>query len=368
MRHGLEARATSDGRDPIKLIHDRFDVAFVFFGGLIQVSSFNFRPSANMPLIDKPLSELQSYQGLNPRPADFDAYWDASLAEMAAVDPRVELLPSSVISPKIAECFDLWFTGVGGARVHAKYLRPRGATGRCPAVLQFHGYTGNSGDWFDKLAYVSQGYCVAMLDCRGQGGLSEDAGSVKGNTLRGQVIRGLDDPDSSKLLFRSIFLDTAQLARIVIGFPEVDPTRVGAMGGSQGGALTIACAALEPRIKLAASVFPFLCDYRRVWEMDLAKDVYEELRTYFRFFDPLHERENEVFTKLGYIDIQFLAPRIRGEVLMFTGLMDVVCPPSTQFAVYNKIKSRKQMVIYPDFGHEGLPGQGDKSFKFMQGL
>ena len=53
---------------------------------------------------------------------------------------------------------------------------------------------------------------------------------------------------------------------------------------------------------------------------------------------------------------------------MFTGLMDTICPPSTQFAAYNKITAKKDMVIYPDFGHEALPGQSDRSFKFMQGL
>ena len=56
-----------------------------------------------------------------------------------------------------------------------------------------------------------------------------------------------------------------------MGLPEVDADRVAATGGSQGGALTLACAALEPRIKRAAPVFPFLCDYQRVWEMDLAR-------------------------------------------------------------------------------------------------
>ena len=53
---------------------------------------------------------------------------------------------------------------------------------------------------------------------------------------------------------------------------------------------------------------------------------------------------------------------------MFTGLMDTVCPPSTQFAAYNKITSRKEMVIYPDFTHEALPDQGDRVFNFMQKL
>jgi len=285
---------------------------------------------------------------------------------MRALDPRVELEPYP-LKTHHAECFHLWFTGVGGARVHAKYLRPKNAPEPHPAVLLFHGYSGNSGDWADKLAYVSQGYSVAALDVRGQGGLSEDPGGVKGNTLRGHIIRGLDDAPE-KLFFRQVYLDCAQLARIVMSMPEVDAKRVGATGGSQGGGLTLACAALEPGIKRAAPVFPFLCDYKRVWEMDLAVAAYEELKTYFRLFDPLHEREEAVFTRLGYIDNQHLAHRIRAEVMMFVGLMDTVCPPSTQFAAYNKIEAPKSVVIYPDYGHEGLPGANDRVFDFMAGL
>jgi len=321
-----------------------------------------------MPLIDKPLAELFHYQGINPRPDDFDAYWDEALRELDATDPQPELIPSTTISPRQSEAFDLWFTGVGGARIYAKYVRPKEHRDPCPAVLQFHGYSGNGGDFLGRLAWAGERICAAAMDARGQGGRSEDLGGVKGTTRNGHIIRGLDDPDPRKLLFRQIFLDTAQLARVVMGFEEVDASRVGAMGGSQGGALTLACASLEPRIKLAAPVFPFLCDYRRVWEMDLAKGAYEELSYYFRMFDPRHEREDEVFTRLGYIDCQHLAPRIRAEVLMTTGLMDPICPPSSQFAAYNKITSKKDVVIYPDYGHEALPGEADRTFNFMLGL
>jgi cephalosporin-C deacetylase len=198
--------------------------------------------------------------------------------------------------------------------------------------------------------------------------LSEDAGGAVGNTYHGHIIRGLDDAlngSPQKLLFRQIFLDTAQLAKIVMDMPDVDAERVGANGGSQGGALTVACAALEPRIKRAAPSFPFLCDYKRVWEIDLAKDAYRELTDYFRHFDPRHSRENEVFESLGYVDIQFLANRIKAEVLWSISLMDTICPPSSQFAAYNKITSAKSMDIYPDFGHETLPGYSDRVFDFM---
>ena len=319
-----------------------------------------------MPLIDKPLSELVTYQGINPRPDDFDQFWDDALDEMHAVDPKLELIPADFQVP-FADCFDLYFTGVRGARIHAKYLRPKDRPTPHPAVIQFHGYSGSSGDWNDKLGLVAMGCSVATLDCRGQGGKSEDTGSVKGTTLRGHIIRGLDDCPEN-LLYRQIFLDTAQLAGLVMDLPEVDENRVGAMGGSQGGALTLACASLEPRIKRAAPMFPFLCDYRRVWEMDLAKKAYEELRIFFRLHDPNHEKIDHWFTTLGYIDCQHLAPRIKAEILMAVGLMDDVCPPSSQYAAFNKITSPKQTVIYPDFGHEGLPGFIDKSLQFMAKL
>ena len=93
-----------------------------------------------------------------------------------------------------------------------------------------------------------------------------------------------------------------------------------------------------------------------------------ELHEWFRRFDPLHEREEALFTQLGYIDVQHLAPRIQADVQMAVGLMDTVCPPSTQFAAYNKITSPKDLRIYHDYRHENLPGNSDATFQFMMGL
>lgn len=324
-----------------------------------------------MPLsFDLPYEQLITYPGTNPCPADFDSYWDNGLSVMNSIDPKVELIPADFQTSNI-ECFHLYFTGVGGAMVHAKLLRPKNVEKPHPAILLFHGYTGSSGDWFDKLGFAAAGFTVAALDCRGQAGLSEDKGNVIGNTLHGHIIRGLDDAlrgDPGKLLFQQIFLDTAQLAKIVMEMPDVDENRIGIMGGSQGGALTIACAALEPRIKRAAALYPFLSDYKRVWEMDQAKDAYKELQEYFRHSDPNHKKENKIFEMLGYIDIQFLAPRIKADVLWGIGLMDTICPPSSQHAVFNKITSPKNMTIFPDFGHEQLPGFSDQAFQFLLNL
>lgn len=317
-----------------------------------------------MPLLfDMPLESLPLYQGVNPRPDDFDDYWDAALAELASVDPQMELIPADFQAP-YADCFHMYFTGTGGARVHAKLLRPQDTATPHPALLMFHGYSGDSGDWQSKLGYVAAGFTVAALDCRGQGGRSEDVGGVPGWTLRGHIVRGLEGTPED-LLFRHIFLDTARMAQLVIAMDGVDASRIGATGGSQGGALTLACASLEPRVKRAAPIYPFLCDYKRVWDIDQDKDAYAELREWFRKFDPRHEREEEIFTRLGYIDVQFLAPRIRAEVLMGVGLMDQICPPSTQYAAFNRITSPKETAIYPDYGHEKLPDMDDRIFQWM---
>lgn len=320
-----------------------------------------------MPILDMPLEELVKYGGRNPKPADFDEYWDAALSEMRAIDPKPAFTPAKPKYKNI-ECFDLYFTSTKGAKIYAKFLKPKKVEGKLPAVLCFHGYSSSSNSWNEYAIYAEEGYVVAALDCRGQAGLSEDTGGVKGNTLNGHIIRGLDNEDPHALMFRDIFLDTAMLARIVMDLDYVDEKRVGCFGGSQGGGLTIACASLVPEIKIAVPQFPFLCDYKRVWEMDLAENAYSELKWYFRSKDPRHEREEEIFTKLGYIDLQFLAPRIKADITMFTGLMDNICPPSTQFAAYNKMTCNKKYIIYPDFGHEGFPEHNEILWEIMQNL
>ena len=118
-----------------------------------------------MPIVDMPVRELEAYMGSSPRPRDFDEYWARALAALDAQNLQVEFVPAAFQAPG-AECFDLYFTGVGGSRVHAKFLKPAGVAGKVPAVLQFHGYSGSAGDWTGKLGYVLAGFCVAALDCR----------------------------------------------------------------------------------------------------------------------------------------------------------------------------------------------------------
>jgi len=324
-----------------------------------------------MPALDFPLEKLQSYQGSSPRPKDFDAYWDKALTELDSLGTDFTLEPAEFSAPGV-RCQYLYFTGAGGAKVACKFLCPEsafnGSPAKIPAIAMFHGYSWHSGGWMDKLPYAYAGYAVLAMDVRGQMGLSEDNLVVPGNTLRGHIIRGLFGNDPEKLFFRNVYLDAAQTARILMNMDFVDENRVGATGGSQGGALTLVCAALEPRVKMNAPIFPFLSDYKRTWEMDLFKDAYDELSYYIRSLDPRHLRIDEMFNMLGYIDIANLVPRIKGETYMFITLQDNICPPSTQFAAYNRITAKKSCEIYPNHGHESLPDSAELIYNFFKKL
>ncbi|MGV2639823.1 prolyl oligopeptidase family serine peptidase [Clostridium perfringens] len=319
-----------------------------------------------MAILDMSLEKLYEYRGISPLPEDFDEFWNSQLRELDDLDIKLELKKADFESP-IAECYDLYFNGIDGTRIYAKFMKPKEVKGKMPALLEFHGYEERSNDWSNNLHYVASGMCVAVMECRGQDYLKEDSCKFKSFKSKGNIVRGLVE-GREKLLFKNIFLDTAILARIVMNMEWVDEERVFATGGSQGGALALACAALENRIKGVYAYYPFLCDYKRIWVMDLGGDSYEELIRYFKFIDPNHENEEYVFNTLGYIDIKNMVHRIKGKVNMAIGLRDDICPPSIQFAAYNNILCEKELVLYDSGQKPYLLNLKDKIYKWAINL
>ena len=291
-----------------------------------------------MPMIDMPLEEMRTYRGSSPCPAGFDEYWDAQIRLVDEMELSWTCTPNEYTSEKIV-CYDLVFQGIDGAAVHAKYVRPNGDQ-EVPLILEFHGYRGRSRTWLELISFCSLGHAVIAMDCRGQAGESCDPGTgcsaSASPSVSGHIIAGILG-DISDLYYRKVFIDTLILARIALSLEGIDTGRITTFGGSQGGALALVCAALEPRIDASLSLYPFLSDYRRVWEMDLDTNAYDGLRYLFKHFDPEHAREEELFERLGYIDVKNLAQRIHGTCILGTGLIDTICPPSTQFAVYNNL-------------------------------
>ena len=108
--------------------------------------------------MDMPLLQARQYLGSSPKAADYDAFWQEALEELDTVDANAQW-EDAPMQFSCARCQWLRFQSVGGTQICAKVLRPKTA-GVHPAVLMFHGYTADSGDWLSLLPYAAEGFVV----------------------------------------------------------------------------------------------------------------------------------------------------------------------------------------------------------------
>ena len=139
-------------------------------------------------------------------------------------------------------------------------------------------------------------------------------------------------------------------------------SRVGVTGGSQGGGLSLAVAALDKRPKVCMADIPYLCHYERAVDM-AAVMPYLEISDYIKIYP---QRERQVFRTLSYFDNMNLAPRLTTNVLMSVGLQDDCCPPSTGFATFNHLATNKELKIYRYHKHEDIVPHWAVKFAWAQ--
>lgn len=312
-----------------------------------------------MPRVDMPIEELENYMGSSCCPDDFLKYWETQKRIVEDLfekeDWKEEIsfqMKEKVFKNCYAKYYEISFQSIDGASIYVKYVRPN-SDQAVPVVLQFHDYEKASRSWFQLTRFPGIGYAVLAMDCRGQGGNSQDIHTTNGPTCAGYVMKGIQD-SVDDMYYRFVYIDALIVSKIAEKLNNIDKEQMITFGEGQGGALAIVTSALNANIKKCAVLNPFLSDFKRVLEMNLDENFYAGMRYYFKWRDPLHKTEDEIFRKLGFIDIQNFASMIKAEFLMGTGLLDRCCPPSTQYAVYNKVNTKKHHSVFPKFEHEPI--------------
>lgn len=302
-----------------------------------------------MPGTDLGLEQLREYRGSYPAPEDFREFWKKAKRRVEQASLEVEQEKIHFEGQRLLY-FKITVKALDGALLRAKYICPD-KEGVFPVAVHFHDYPGASKGWFYLGRYAALGWSVLAPDCRGQGGESEAGAAGKGPGAYGPLFSGLEDTVEHMYLYR-LLEDSLLWIRVLKTLPSVDKENISVYGEGQGGGLSVACAAMYEEIQKCAVHYPMLCDYKRVWDKDFDSNGYEGLNYFFRWHDPLHEREKEIFDKLAYVDVKNFAPYVKGQVLMSTGLQDRVSPPSAQFALFHGLECKKSHLVYPKHGHE----------------
>jgi len=304
-----------------------------------------------MPWFDLPLGQLHGYRTDTAEPPDLDRWWQLRLeaARAAAITPALTRYEADIYTP--VEVYDAEFSGAGGDRIRAWYLRPPGADGHTPVVVKFIGYGGGRGLPAEHALLPALGYALFVMDTRGQGGRSSTGatGDYPGDPAAGPenarvMTRGIARPEG--YYYTRLFTDAVlavEAASELTGAP-----RVAVSGISQGGGLALATAALVPQVVAVCHAdVPFLCDIQR--GITLAPDApYTEVP---EFLARNVELIPAALDTLRYVDCALLARRITARCLLSVGLMDTICPPSTVFAAYNEITAGKDISVHPFTGH-----------------
>ncbi len=213
-----------------------------------------------MASVDMPMEKLVEYRPEQTARPDFDAFWCAARAESDKVPLNPTFTPVAEALP-LAHVYDVAFDGADGVRVKGWVLTPRDVSKPLPAVVQFIGYSGGR-DYPHALApHILNGFCAFIMDSRGQGGATGQRLATTHGGARGVITPGILDKE--EYYSRSFYRATVRAVEAVRTRSEVDGNRIAAIGGSQGGALTIACAGLSPHVKAMAPDVPWLSHFRR---------------------------------------------------------------------------------------------------------
>lgn len=285
--------------------------------------------------------EPTKIQPTTQSPDDFDAFWAGQVKRLASVrlDPDVELMTTKSTSQ--ITVFRIKIPSVEGRTVHGWIAVPKGA-GPFPAVLTVPtaGVSGIDPDYYHAtLGAVAMNILIHDLPVDYPKSWYDEKAS-KG--LRDYYRQGWDDRE--KTYFRHGVLAGLRALDYLASRRDVNVKDLAVTGSSQGGALALMIAGLDPRVKAVAVNVPALC------ELGARKHGRVDSWPHWLAVAPEDVRD-KVEETVGYYDTVNFARRFKGTSIHGVGFLDTVCPPTAVYSAYNVLPEPKQMVHSPKMAH-----------------
>jgi cephalosporin-C deacetylase-like acetyl esterase len=278
---------------------------------------------------------------MNKTSPRFKEYWDKNLAELKKVKPEFNLIKKD--STDNRDVYIAEMKSFGDLTIRGYYFVPKTA-GKHAAILHVPGY--------------GQGYDDRRVFLENSEDVIELALCVRGHGISADVFNpGFGIPgiwgyklcSETDVAYRGIYMDCVRAVEFLLSRPEVDTSRIGVMGGSQGGALTLAAAGLcGDKIKACSYFDPGPCDPRDHFRIRTMCN--REFVNFLKFYNNECAFE-DALNVWDLIDTKGFAEWIKCPVFFVASLFDDDIPPHLGFSAYNRISAPKSFKIYPELGH-----------------
>ncbi len=292
-------------------------------------------------------------QPTSPEPDDFDEFWANNIAEArkTPLEPIVTLMPERCTPTQ--NVYHVRFQNDRpNSFIYGILIMPK-KEGKYPAILNVPGagVSGrvghNMGDSIITLQLGIHGIPVDMP--------AEVYRNLSSAALSGYWRNNINDRD--KHYYKRVYIGCVRALDFLCSLPEFDGTSLGVTGGSQGGALSIVTAALDPRIRFLALNHPALCDF--------AGYLNHRAGGWPHYFREEAPKPGEV-EALSYYDVVNFAKRLKVPCWFTWGYNDVVCPPTSMYAAYNSVTAPKELHLFLDSGHWIYPEQRQASNEWLK--
>lgn len=279
-------------------------------------------------------------------PADFTSFWQNSISQMRQQqDLSYTQEPAKEYTTDKIDCYLIKLKIDRNYSLYGYLFLPKNAkSGTCPAVLcppgagvktikepLRHKYYAENG--FIRLETEIHG-----LDPRLPQSVFSDVSHAFNGGDTGYLESGIDNRD--RYYMHHVYLGLVRCLDLLTSLPQWDGKNLAVQGGSQGGALSIVAAGLDPRVTQCIVNHPALSD--------LAAYVEPGRTGGYPHFNKMRGLLTPGNIKtLAYYDVVNFARHITCPVYMTWGYNDNACPPTTSYAVWNTLKCPKESLITP---------------------
>jgi cephalosporin-C deacetylase-like acetyl esterase len=291
-------------------------------------------------------------------PGDFLKFWEDAKTEAAKIpmDAKMTLLPE-----RSNEKVNVYHVSIQNFRnrsqVYGILCVPK-KEGKYPALLKVPGagirpYAGD-------VAKAEQGVITLEIGIHGVP-VNMDPSvylDLAGGALYGYQYFNMDNRD--RYYYKRVYLGCVRANDFLVSLPQFDGVNLGVSGGSQGGALSIITAALDPRVKYLAADYPALSD--------VTGYLKGRAGGWPHMFDKNNLPYNNLKEKIEtvkYYDVVNFARHVKVPGFYSWGFNDETCPPTSMYAAYNVIKAPKELYLALETGHWTYPEQRERSSQWI---